>query len=282
MALINTVLKRSPQNVKTLMAQGFVLQAREEWRRAKDSFDCVVDLCEDASFALRAQEESAWCGNAMGEGREAVERLKTVYGSLEASNSASELDLARCQWRIGQSYWNIGGKSCIPSHLQIDTEAYQGDERQNAFAFFIAALKKDPEYAAAFTSLGLHYAEFATPPDPIRASKCFQKAFELDPRETIAAERLANGFAEEQEWELLEVIAKRTIEGEGGLDAGIKSAKEGDAPMNVWAWRALGVVDLVGLNFSLAKDPQIRAFATAKLELCWSYPGIPSCSKGQT
>jgi superkiller protein 3 len=114
----------------------------------------------------------------------------------------------------------------------------------------------------------LHYADFASPPDPIRASKCFQKAFELDPRETVAAERLANGFAEEQEWELVEVIARRTIEGEGGLDAGVQSAKEGDAPTNVWAWKALGVVDLVrylGRLYAMAADWECWDLAKFKL-----------------
>ncbi|KAH6914120.1 superkiller protein 3 SKI3 [Coprinopsis sp. MPI-PUGE-AT-0042] len=242
MSLIDQVLKLSPRNIKALMAKGFVLQVRKHWDEAKEAFDQVVGLSEDTSLALRAQEESAWCEGLLGGGQTAIERLKDVYKSLEALEINNELELARCLWRIGQTYWNL-----------------DGDDRQHAFANFIAALKKDPEYAAAFTSLGLHYADFASPSDPIRASKCFQKAFELDPRETVAAERLANGFAEEQEWELVEVIARRTIEGEGGLDAGVKSAKEGDAPTNVWAWKALGVVDLQNSNFTGA----IQAFQVA-------------------
>src|ERR1700691_3578862 len=92
------------------------------------------------------------------------------------------------------------------------------DQRDEAYIFFSTALKRDSTYAPAFTSLGLYYAEFISPPDPTRASKCFQKAFELDPREGYAARRLAEGFAEEREWDLVEVVARRTIDGEGGLD----------------------------------------------------------------
>jgi superkiller protein 3 len=113
------------------------------------------------------------------------------------------------------------------------------------------ALKRNSTYAPAFTSLGIYYAEFISPPDPTRASKCFQKAFELDPREAYAARRLAEGFAEEREWDLVDVVARRTIDGEGGLDAGMN---DGDAvvtgrylPTNAWAWKAVGVVELVSL-----------------------------------
>lgn len=104
-------------------------------------------------------------------------------------------------------------------------------------------------YAPAFTSLGRYYEEHVSPPDPVRASKCFQKSFELDSREVYAARRLAVGFAEEREWDLVEVVARRTIEGEGGLEAGLETqAKKSAAlftPMNSWAWKAVGAVELV-------------------------------------
>ncbi len=50
------------------------------------------------------------------------------------------------------------------------------------------------------------------------ASKCFQKAFELDAREADAARQLAEGFSEEREWDLVEVVTNRTIEGKGGFE----------------------------------------------------------------
>lgn len=113
-------------------------------------------------------------------------------------------------------------------------------------------MKQDSEFAPAFTSLGIYYLEHATPPDPIRASKCFQKAFELDPRETVAARRLAEGFANDREWDLVEVVAQRTIDGEGGLNAGMnKSELEATSrylPTNSWAWKALGIVKFVSLS----------------------------------
>ncbi len=50
------------------------------------------------------------------------------------------------------------------------------------------------------------------------ASKCFQKAFELDAREADAARQLAEGFSEEQEWDLIEVVMNQTIEGKGKFE----------------------------------------------------------------
>jgi superkiller protein 3 len=127
------------------------------------------------------------------------------------------------------------------------------DQRDEAYKYFITALKRNSTYAPAFTSLGIYYSDFLSPPDPTRASKCFQKAFELDSREAYAARRLAEGFAEEQEWDLVEVVARRTIEGEGGINAGMK---DGDMvvagrylPTNAWAWKAVGVVELVSAMF---------------------------------
>ena len=107
-------------------------------------------------------------------------------------------------------------------------------------------MKCSPSFAPAFTSLGIYYAEVSTPPDLDRSSKCFQKAFELDAREGEAARRLAEGFAEEREWDLVEVVARRTIDGEGGLEGGREKMASGRyLPTNAWAWKAVGVVELV-------------------------------------
>lgn len=131
------------------------------------------------------------------------------------------------------------------------------DTKEEAFKHFITSLKRSPTFAPAFTSLGIYYAEYASPPDPNRASKCFQKAFELDAREVEAARKLAQGFAEEREWDLVEVVARRTIEGEGGVSgggaAGQQAATSRFLPVNAWAWKAVGVVELVsrtGLFYS--------------------------------
>lgn len=102
----------------------------------------------------------------------------------------------------------------------------------------------------------MHYSEYADPPDPVRASKCFQKAVELDSREGDAARRLAEGFADEREWDLVEVVARRTIEGEGGAEGDVTSNAAAAArykPVNAWAWMSIGVVELVCVHTNCPK-----------------------------
>lgn len=151
------------------------------------------------------------------------------------------------------------------------------DFREEAFSHFINSLKCDRTYAPAYTSLGVYYSEFADPPDPTRASKCFQKAFELDPREASAAKRLAEGFADEREWDLVEVVARRTIDGEGGLDAGIQTQDSAVVgrylPTNAWAWKAVGVVELVRQR---QHDPVlIFSMEIGEQKLCEIYRSLP-------
>jgi superkiller protein 3 len=114
-------------------------------------------------------------------------------------------------------------------------------EYEEAYRHFIASLKADPNYAPAFTALGVYYSEYAS--DPNRASRCFQKAFELDPRETDAAFRLTVGFAEEGDWDLVSVIAQRTIDAQGvTLSHGPLTLTNHEYS---WPYKARGLVRLV-------------------------------------
>ena len=112
----------------------------------------------------------------------------------------------------------------------------------------VRSLQRLSTFAPSFTSLGVYYSHTG---DTVRASKSFQKAFELDPRETEAARRLAEGLANEREWDLVNVIARRVIDGEGGTEIDGNISQEEMArysSANGWAWKAVGVVELVGLT----------------------------------
>ncbi|KAH7888376.1 superkiller protein 3 [Phlebopus sp. FC_14] len=242
--VLDDVLRQDPSNVDALIGRGYVLQHTGEWGEAEALFTKAASLVPVGyEKGIRAREEGAWC-HSRTRVKEGVQALKGVLVELEGEEH--EMDRARCLWRIGKCYWDMGD-----------------DFREEAFAHFIQSLKCDRTYAPSYTSLGIYYSESASPPDPARASKCFQKAFELDPREADAARRLAEGFADEREWDLVEVVARRTIDGEGGLDAG---AQAGDGvvigrylPTNAWAWKAVGVVELSRGNYA----PSLEAFQVA-------------------
>ena len=121
----------------------------------------------------------------------------------------------------------------------------------------MASIRALPTYAAAYTSLGICYSS-ATSPDEGRALKCYQKAFELDATETEAARYLSTGYAKDDEWALVRLIATRVMEGEGGIEgiAGgeVLNAKGRFAPKNGWAWKALGSTEVVSVGAPNAPD----------------------------
>lgn len=215
------------------MARGYIHEHVQRWKEAKQDFDQVLALCDSGTPKwLEAAEESAWSQIQAGEQKEGIHLLETVADLLEPLPD-QETALARVWWRLGRAMWVDGDET---TYLQ-------------AYQLWIAALKRSTAFAPAYTSLGIYYSDYARPPDSTRASKCFQKAFELDPREAEAARRLAEGFVKEQEWELAEIVAKRTIEGEGGAGDASNATTNGldsrHKPTNVWAWKVLGLVALV-------------------------------------
>ncbi|OJT10137.1 Superkiller protein 3 [Trametes pubescens] len=241
--IIDDILLEDPDCVPALMGRGFILQYAKRWEEAAEFFSKVVKLQpEDFDQASRAKEERAWCLAMCGRLQESADEMREVIDALENIEGHEE-DKARCWWKLGRCYWQMGDKN-----------------REEAYKHFVTSLKRSPTFAPAFTSLGIYYSEYVSPPDPNRASKCFQKAFELDPREADAARRLAEGFAEEGEWDLVEVVARRTILGEGGLEDGPEArASRRYLPINAWAWKAVGAVELTRRNYVAA----IEAFQIA-------------------
>ncbi|KAK0207900.1 superkiller protein 3 [Desarmillaria ectypa] len=258
LSIIDDVLSTSPNNISCLMGRAYILEQANKWEDAGDLFSRVHEMLpDDVDNGLRAKEEHAWCRSRLGDFDFAVAALKEVLETMDTLNDHVE-ESARCLWRLGSCHWDMNG-----------------DKREEAYKYFITALKRDSMYAPAFTSLGIYYEKYVMPPDPNRASKCFQKAFELDSREVYAARRLAVGFAGEQEWDLVETVARRTIDGEGGSDAGLdKEAKAGPStvylPMNAWAWKAVGAVELARRKYDLAIHAyQVALRAEPEDQVCW-------------
>ncbi|KDQ10122.1 hypothetical protein BOTBODRAFT_164222 [Botryobasidium botryosum FD-172 SS1] len=245
--ILEDVLSIDTDNVTCLMGKGYIYQYTNKWSNAESLFARVVELVgpENMDVGLEAREERAWCQVRQEHFEDGEQALKAVIEDLDKEEGKFE-QKARAWWRLG---------NCLS-----DADA---NRRKESYAMFITSLKRSSSFAPAFTSLGIYYLEHASPPDPNRASKCFQKAFELDAREADAARRLAEGFAEEREWDLVEVVARRTIEGEGGeTGGGVGQEKAGGAryaPTNAWAWKAVGVVELSRQNYPAG----IQAFQIA-------------------
>ncbi|PIL34098.1 hypothetical protein GSI_03809 [Ganoderma sinense ZZ0214-1] len=252
--VIDGLLSEDPDNIPALMSRGFILEHAKKWPEAGAVFAKVVQLdSEGVDHGLRAKEERAWSEAMCKKLQAAADELRDVISVLDELEGREE-DKARAWWRLGRSHWTMGPEHC-----------------EEAYKYFVTALKRSSTFAPAFTSLGIYYSEFVSPPDPNRASKCFQKAFELDPREAEAARRLAEGFAEEGEWDLVEVVARRTIDGEGGLEQGPDAkASSRYLPLNAWAWKAVGAVELTRRNYVPAIEAlQIALRTDANDHMSW-------------
>ncbi|PWZ02562.1 hypothetical protein BCV70DRAFT_2683 [Testicularia cyperi] len=286
--LADSVLRDNEIHIDALLAKAYIEQYAHRWQSAKQLFDKVRAIVGDSSqtdtssHRYRVERtlsltkapdqegwiESAWCDvhlGALDGARSEMEAILERIDPIAFQGADSELR-SKVWWRLGQCLWLKGGEfQSDPSH---------------AFTAFITALKRNPAFAPAYTSLGLYYEDVLDPPDLNRASKCFQKAFELDARENVAARRLAEGFAEEREWDLVEVVARRTIEGEGGLEAlsGAKAAAVQAArrhlSQNAWAWKAIGSVEIANKRFEEAiLALQIALRADSYDVVCWQRLG---------
>ncbi|KAJ8488191.1 hypothetical protein ONZ45_g14045 [Pleurotus djamor] len=262
--ILDQVLGLSPNNVACLLAKSAILSTAKEWVDAAAVLEVAVrHIPEDTLLHLFAQEELAWSRLHIDPEEDQIDTLERLLPSYPVDDKTAR---SRCSWRIGEGCRILNKES-----------------RMEAYRYYISALKADPTFAPAFTSLGTYYLEVAEHPDSARALKCFQKAVELDAREIKAAEYLALGFADDNAWNLVEVVARRVIEGEGSEVEIPGIEVEDDArPEVVWAWKAIGVVESNNNKYEAA----IRAFHTVLRSSpedysSWLYLGEAYCKAGR-
>lgn len=252
------------------MGRAQIFQSEHQYEKAYNEFQTIIDLeskgrTEDMAISqpeLQAREEAGWCQIKQGDLEKGKLMINEVVEVLQKTE-AKDLDLARCLWRIGVADWELGGESSLGLYmvtvefLANRPRMHSVEHRDQAHENWVAALRHHPTFASAFTSIGIWYLEHATPADPERASKCFQKAFELDATQADAARRLAEGCASETEWALVDVVAKRVMAGEGGIDGGLSGKESGSTqqkflPTNAWAWKAAGAVQMAYKKYNEA------------------------------
>lgn len=233
------------KDAEVLMAKAALEVGKERWAEAEGWFGKALEANNiGEEQAVEARSESAWCRAMQGRYLEGAQELEGVIADLEVGEEQTERSAtrqAKAYYRLGRCRWLAPGG--------------EGRDVKAAYAAYIKAIKRQTTFAPAFTALGVYYLEAVDPPDYSRASKCFQKAFELDPTEDLAARKLAEEFAEDREWDLVEVVARRVLDGTGGASAlGGPLAKK-----LAWAWLALGSAELAKKRFL----PAVAAFQSA-------------------
>ncbi|KAJ5885275.1 hypothetical protein N7495_009785 [Penicillium taxi] len=220
--LFEDILKRKPSSTTCLLGVGLVLEIDEQYENAADFFQRA---CERDPSNIKIRGELAWCNAKAGDMEAGLKALQDVLARVIEEQPDNKPLKSELLYRIGHCQW------------ELDPSPAVRKDRKGAFANFLASITANLNYAPAYTSLGIYYSDYKG--DKVRARKCFHKAFELSSSEIEAAERLAKGFADLKEWEIVEAVAQRVIDS-GKVQPSPGSKRKGFS----WPFAALGTVQI--------------------------------------
>ncbi|KAI9722416.1 MAG: Superkiller protein 3 [Chrysothrix sp. TS-e1954] len=226
--LFNSILRRKPEATSALLGLGLIL---EEQERFADAHAFLERASLRRPDDLQIASEAAWCSAMNGNLESGLQSLQSINDQLTTSDASTRGLRAQVAYRIGRCLWD----------LHPDKKSRK--DRRGAYYFFISAIKLNPGLAPAYTSLGIYYQAYAS--DKKRSRQCFQKAFELSASEVAAAEYLARGFADDKEWDLVDLIAQRVADS-AQLRPGPGSKRQGIS----WPYASLGVVYMNRQDYS--------------------------------
>ncbi|KAL6721232.1 Superkiller protein 3 [Lecanora helva] len=219
--LFEEILSHNHTETSALLGIGLILEEQENYAEA--SHFLTRALAKSTDPKIRA--EAAWCKALNGDHETSLNELNACLSEMESTDPRTKSLRSQTLYRIGMCIWNE------------NTSISARKSRDGAYAQFLASLQADLNFAPAYTSLGIYYADYAK--DKKRARKCFQKAFELSSSEIEAAHRLAKAFAKSSEWDLVEVVAQRVIE-----SGAVKPTPGSKKKAISWPFAALGTVQL--------------------------------------
>ncbi|KAF2760849.1 TPR-like protein [Pseudovirgaria hyperparasitica] len=228
-SIFSDILSRKPQFTPALIGVGLVLEEEEEYAEA---IGFLRKAFERDDSNIRIGTEAAWCKALNGDYATGRAELEQLLEQIDLKDSRTRDLRSQTCYRIGVCQW------------ELDSSKAARKDRKRAYAMFLAAIKANPNFAPAYTSLGNYYADYAK--DKKRARSCFQKAFELSASEIVAAERLARSFADQGEWDIVEIIAQRVVDSGKAKPPPGSRKKKGIS----WPFSALGVVQMNKQEYS--------------------------------
>ncbi|KAI0205895.1 tetratricopeptide-like protein [Astrocystis sublimbata] len=228
-SLFDKILEIDPTSTSAMIGVGLIYEEEED-------FDSAIDFLNRALKGdvtnLRVRAEVGWLYALKGDHIRGKSELESLLPAMTSQPVSKDL-LAQTQYRLGRCIWNI------------DTSKAARKSRDGSYAYFIDALKSNFSYAPAYSSLGVYYADYAK--DKKRARRCFLKAVELSSAEVEAAERLARSFADDGDWDRVELVAQRVVDS-GRVKPPPGSKKKGIS----WPLSALGVAELNKQDYAKA------------------------------
>lgn len=226
--IFENILQQRPASTVCLLGIGLILKVDQDYQNAVEFLERALDR-DPTNLKIRG--ELFWCKTLNGDLQAGLDGLQHALERVKAEQHHHKSFKSELLYRVGYCQW----------HLEPSPAARK--DRNGAYASFLASIKANMNYAPAYTSLGFYYADYKK--DKTRARRCFHKAFELSSSETEAAERLARGFANQKEWDLVEAVAQRVVDS-GYAKPAPGSKRKGHS----WPYAALGTVQINKQQYS--------------------------------
>ncbi|KAJ5970729.1 Tetratricopeptide-like helical [Penicillium vulpinum] len=226
--IFEDILERHPTSSNCLLGIGLILKEDQDYAEA---VNFLRRSLERDSSNLKIRGELAWCEALSGDLEGGLASLQTTLQDLNEAQPDNRVFRSELFYRIGYCQW------------ELDPSPAARKDRSGAYASLFASIQANMNFAPAYTILGFYYADYKK--DKTRARRCFHKAFELSTSEIEAAERLANGFADSKEWDLVEAIAQRVVDS-GKARPAPGSKRKGFS----WPYAALGSVQVNKQQYS--------------------------------
>ncbi|KXG46022.1 Tetratricopeptide-like helical [Penicillium griseofulvum] len=222
------ILERNPTSSNCLLGIGLILKEDQDYAEA---VNFLRRSLERDSSNLKIRGELAWCEALDGDLQGGLASLQATLEDLKEAQPDNREFRSELLYRIGYCQW------------ELDPSPAARKDRSGAYASLFASIQSNMNFAPAYTILGFYYADYKK--DKTRARRCFHKAFELSTSEIEAAERLAKGFADSKEWDLVEAVAQRVVDS-GKARPAPGSKRRGFS----WPYAALGSVQVNKQQYS--------------------------------
>lgn len=233
LAFYDSISKKDPNNIKVKIGKALILVETKKYKEASTIF---LDLIEKNPKNVEAIKEYGWCQlllNNFAIGRQYIERAIEIFQNEENETMSSNSNevLSTLFYRLAYSYF-MELDTC---KISLNTEKIKLLTNKCS-SLILKCLKLSPNYAPAFTTLGMVYYEYLGKKD--RGIQLFYKAFQIDPAEIDASYRLVEHFTSSKDWEMAGIICKAVVENDRARrELNYSLNKSAD---NSWPYRVLG------------------------------------------
>lgn len=254
MQLYERILKTNPLNLRAQVGKALILMEKEEYEQARD----ILELIVGENVVIEADKIDTETINAtenvkiektetdetdIGESAEAVVDDTTTNATIEYGWCLIKLNNHTLGRQILiSSLKNLPGSDLYSSEIRakvnyrIARSYYLEDAINNSYKHLVKSLEESETYAESYSLLGVllndHYN------DPVKAQKCFYKAFELDSLQVLSAKYLVADLTSKNEWEISDILCTRIISTDSSRR--ILQSKSYTDEDNSWPYRALG------------------------------------------